>query len=488
MRIGLVVVSQESNTFNPEPTTIERFATYGIHRGDEVLTVDRGQIAGHLAAAAERGGVETVPIFNAKSVAAGRLSRATVDTLADEVISGLEAALPLDGLNLQLHGACAAEGIDDVEGHLLRLVRTLVGPDLPIGLGLDHHANVTEAMIAQASVIVGHRTQPHDLYDTGCLTAHLLFRLVAGEVNPTAAWNKLPLLSHQEQYLTERHPMKTWFDRARQIEADDPKVLQISNFPMQPWLDVEGGGWSTVVVTDNDEALARQVADEMADLAWSMRAEFQVRTSLPPAEAVARAAATEGLVVLSDTGDSVRGGAGGDSTVLLDEMLAQGVTGALVTVVDPDIATKLAGAAVGSTVTVTTGGGVAHVHAPITITGTLQLWEPVVVRIGGVFANPVADHGWTAVIEIACGHVVISEFSGIGGVHPDMYPQVGLDVSEHAIAVVKTASNFQYFTGMATEVVRADTKGPTQSAIADLPWQRIPRPVYPLDPVADWRR
>lgn len=486
MRIGLVVVSQESNTFNPEPTTIERFATYGIHRGDDVLSVDRGQIAGHLAAAAERGGVETVPIFNAKSVAAGRLSRTTVDTLADEVISGLRNALPLDGLNLQLHGACAGVGLDDVEGHLLRLVRALVGPDLSIGLGLDHHANITEAMVERASFLVGHRTQPHDLYDTGHLTAHLLFRLVAGEVKPTTVWNKLPLISHQEQYLTAFHPMKTWFDRAREIERTDDRVLQISNFPMQPWLDVDEGGWSTVVVTDDDPALARRTADELADLAWSMREEFQVRTSLPPAEAVARAAAIDGLVVLSDTGDSVRGGAGGDSTVLLREMLDQGVTGpALITVVDPDIAAKLDGAGIGHTVTLTVGGAVAHMHEPITITGVLQLSQRVEIRIGGVFANPVSDHGWTAVVETTCGHVVVSEFSGIGGVHPDMYPQVGLDPTVHSIAVVKTASNFQYFAPIASAVVRADTPGPTQSDIANLVWTRIPRPVYPLDPITE---
>jgi hypothetical protein len=97
-------------------------------------------------------------------------------------------------------------------------------------------------------------------------------RIAAGEVKPVMAWRKLRLLSHQEQYLTSRHPMKTWFDRARAMESD-PRVLQASNYPMQCWLDVAEGGWATVVVVERERALAEDLADELADLAWSI--EFQ---------------------------------------------------------------------------------------------------------------------------------------------------------------------------------------------------------------------
>jgi microcystin degradation protein MlrC len=34
-------------------------------------------------------------------------------------------------------------------------------------LGLDHHANITRRMVAHCDAIVGHRTQPHDPFDTG---------------------------------------------------------------------------------------------------------------------------------------------------------------------------------------------------------------------------------------------------------------------------------------------------------------------------------
>ena len=491
MRIGLIWVSQETDTFNPSPTTVEHFAAFGIDHGEAIFEKlgGVGSVGGYLSAARERDDVESVPLFKARAVAGGRLSADTLAYLADEVEKGLAGAGQLDGLALQLHGACSAEGVDDVDGYLLDIARRQVGPNVPIVLALDHHANITRAMIEGSDALVGHRTQPHDPFDTGRLAAQLLFKIVSGEATPTVAFRKIPLISHQEQYLTSRHPMKTWFDRARQMEQEDSRVLQISNFPMQPWLDVDEGGWSTVVVTNDDMALADELADELADLAWSMREEFQVKTSIPVAEAIRRAeAADSGVVVLSDTGDSVLGGAGGDSTVLVREMLEQGITGpALVPLVDPTIGDKLDESQVGETVTVEVGGAVGKMHDPITLTGRLAQFEPTVIHIGGDYSSPVVDLGYTAVLEVPCGIVVVTQLPGVGGVHPAMYEHFGLDPAAYKMAVVKTASNFQYFADISSEVIRVDSPGPTQSDIADLPWERIPRPVYPLDEISSWR-
>lgn len=491
MRIGLAWISQETSTFNPTPTSIDYFEAFGIYRGQEVIDAlgDVGCVGGFLAAARERADVRTVPIFSAQSGAGGRLSTETLEYLAGELERGLAVAGQLDGLALQLHGACSAVGVDDVDGYMLGLARAHVGPDVPIVLTLDHHANVTTAMIAGCDALVAHRTQPHDPYDTGHVGARLLFRIVDGEVSPTTAWRKIPLISHQEQYLTSQGPMKIWFDRAREIEAGDRRVLHISNFPMQPWLDVDEAGWAVVVVTDGDRLLADQIADELGDLAWSMRNAFQVKTSLPVADAVRHAnEAREGVVVLSDTGDSVLGGAGGDSTLLIREMLSQTIAGpALVPLVHPAIGDLLRAEQVGDTVTVEVGGSVAGMHEPVTITGRLASLGPTVVHLEGDYGIPMTDLGITAVLEVPFGTVVITQRHGIGGVHPAMYEQLGIDPRAYKIAVLKTASNFQWFASLTSEVVRADTAGPTQSDIASLPWERLPRPVYPLDRIEAWR-
>ena len=236
----------------------------------------------------------------------------------------------------------------DVEGRLQERVREAVGPDTPIVLSLDHHANLTQRMVDNCDALVAHRTQPHAMRDTGQLAARLLMPILRGDLKPTIAWRKIPLITHQEQYLTAAGPMKTWFDRARAMERL-PAVASASTFPMQPWMDIPEGGWACAVVTDGDRELAERLAGELADLAWELRDEFLKQDSVSPAEAVAQAiAADRGLVVLSDTGDSVWGGAPGDSTTLLAELLRQRPSQmALVPVVDPAMARQAARAGAG---------------------------------------------------------------------------------------------------------------------------------------------
>ena len=486
MRIGLIGVSQETDTFNPSPTTREHFEAFGIERGDSVLARrDGGSVGGYAAAADAHGDVQTVAIFNARAVAGGRLSADTLQWITDEVRDGLAAAGKLDGLALQLHGACSAEGVDDVDGYLLGVAREVVGEDVPIVMALDHHANMTQAMVDGCEALVAHRTQPHDVVDTGQQAAELLFRVVAGEVSPTAAWRKIPMITHQEQFLTSRHPMKTWFDRAREMEAAGQAVT-ISTFPMQPWLDVDDGGWAVVVYTDADPEQAERLADELADLAWSMRDELMECTSVPAAAAVAEAMAGSGLVILSDTGDSVLGGAGGDSTVILSELLASGSGPALVPVVDPQIGTKLTADQVGGEVSVDIGGAVAGMHQPVRVSGTLASFGPYTLHLDDGFISPEIDLGVHAVIHIAAGAVVVTQRPGVGGVYPAFYRQLGIDPADYRMVVVKTASNFQHFLPIASGVIRVDTPGPTQSDIAGLPWKRIPRPMFPLDEIPEW--
>ncbi len=320
MRIALIHVAQETDDFNPVPTTLDDYRAFGILEGDAVLSLvgGRNQVAGYFAAVEESGlDIETIPIIRGWAVAGGRITKEAFDLFHKKIADGLKAAGQIDGLMLQLHGACAAEGVDDVEGAQAELCRKILGPDVPIVGAFDHHANITQKLMDNLDAIAGHRTQPHDVFDTGKIGGELLFAIVTGKVKPTMAWRKIPLISHQEQFLTSKGPMKIWFDRARQMEKDDPRVARIANWPMQPWLDVDEGGWAATVVTNNDMALADKLADELADLAWSMRDDFQVKDALPVDEAVRKAdKAAKGIVVLSDTGDTVFGGAAGDSNLI----------------------------------------------------------------------------------------------------------------------------------------------------------------------------
>jgi microcystin degradation protein MlrC len=492
VRLALIHIVQETNDFNPVATTLADFEAFGLYEGPEIARqfAELGQIGGHYAAVAESGlEVETIPLIRALSIAGGRITREAFDLFQNKIRVGLTAIGPIDALVLHLHGAAAAEGIDDVEGEQAELCRTILGPDVPILLGLDHHANITQKIMANCTAIVGHRTQPHDVFDTGKIGTELLLKILIEKRRPVMAWRKIPLLSHQEQFLTSHGPMKRWFDRARALEADD-RVLQASNYPMQPWLDVAEGGWSTIVVTDGDQALAETLADELADLAWSMRDEFQIREAVSIDDAVRLADAAErGMVVLSDTGDTVFGGAAGDSNLILESILRLGIKSrALIPLISPQAVATLVAAGEGAQVTLPLGGDAAPAFfTPLNVTGTVRL-------IGGGGLVPLifnhqeeVDMGRVVVFDVGPVTLLISELRGVAGNVPGVYEAFGIDLAGYKMAVLKTASNFQYFAPITSQVIRADTRGPGQSDVFTLPWARIPRPVYPLEPISDWR-
>jgi microcystin degradation protein MlrC len=490
MKFALIHVGQETNDFNPLPTTMRDFEAFGLYEGQDIFKKfpRQSQVSGYLAAIEESGlDIDSVPVIRGWATAGGRITTEARLYFEDRIKAGLKAAGRIDGLALQLHGACAAQGVDDVEGSQIELCRSILGPEVPIVLSLDHHANITQKMVDHSAAIVAHRTQPHDPFDTGKIAAELLIRIARGDVKPVMAWRKLRLLSHQEQFLTAKPPMKTWFDQARAMETDS-RVLHVANCPMQPWLDVAEGGWSTVVVVDRDRALAERLADESADLAWSLRAEFQKKDAVPVDTAVRMADAAErGVVVLSDTGDTVFGGAAGDSNLILESIIRQGIRStALIPMIAPAAVARLVEAGEGTAVSLPLGGHAAtEFFKPLPVTGTVR-------RIGDGRVNTQhrfgeIDMGRTVVFEVAPATLLISELRGIAGNAPEVYRAFGVEPARYKLAVLKTASNFQYFAPIASTLIRVDTRGPGQSDIRGLPWRRVPRPIYPLDDIASWR-
>ena len=490
MRVAVIHIGQETNDFNPVPTTLADFEAFGIYEGNEMLERmrGRGQVGGCVDAVAEAGGqVEWVPIISAWAMAGGRITTEARLFFEDKIRTGLRKAGRLDAVAAHLHGAASAEGVDDVEGAQLSICREVLGREVPIVLSLDHHANVTQRMVDLSTAIVGHRTQPHDTYDTGRVAGALLLRILRREVRPVIAWRKLRLITHQEQYLTAHGPMKTWFDQARTMERD-PRVLHVAPCPMQPWVDVAEGGWATVVNVDGDRALAERLADESADLAWSMRDDFMQKEAVNIDDAVRKADAAErGVVVLSDTGDTVFGGTAGDSNLILEAILRLGVKSrALIPLISHKTVARLAAAGEGAMVTLPIGGDSTAFFTPITVTGRVRKIADGHVKVA-VFQQPEFDQGKTVVFETGPVTMLITERTGAAGNVPDVYRAFGIEPTDYKMAVLKTASNFQFFRPISSQVIRVDTRGPGQSDVRGLPWRRVPRPIFPLDEIQSWR-
>ena len=290
MRIAIASYAQETNSFSPVPTTLDTFRLYGLFEGPEMLDECRGigAVGGFLEMMDATGAWTPLPIFHGWVGASGLLTDDTLDWFAERLRSGLEQSSPCDALYFALHGAGVAAQAYDSEGYLLKIARDVIGDEIPVIISLDHHANLTTAMVNRVDALVAHRTQPHDQVDTGRQAARLLLRIVRDGDRPMRAWRKVPLITHQQQFLTSGGPMKQWFDLAREMERR-PGVMSTSTLPMQPWLDVPEGGWAAAVITDSDQALAESLADELATCAWGLRDEFSRMVSIAADTAVKRA-------------------------------------------------------------------------------------------------------------------------------------------------------------------------------------------------------
>jgi len=484
MRIAVAEIAQETDSFSPMVATLKDFETYGLFYGDEILERmrDVGPIGGFLdVVAQETKSVELLPIVRGWASAGGVISAETIEFLTDRLVAGLKKALPFDALFLSLHGAAASQIDDDVEGYVLEAVRKVVGENMPIVCPLDHHANITRRMVELADVSVGHETQPHDPPATGRKAAKLLFRLLRGEIRPAVGWRKIPMVTPQDHFLTSKGPMKEWFDLAREMEQRN-RVLDVSPYPMQPWLDVAEGGWSVVVHTDGDEALAQSIADEMAAKAWELRDQFWVSARVELSEAVSQAVEADGgLIILSDTGDSVYGGAPGDSTVILRELLDKEVPcQAFVPIIDPDVLESAITAGVGADITVDLGGKVDSLFSrPVSITGRVAAVSNGVTVI--LPDRGACDLRRTALLEVGQVRIVVLDHRSFAINHPVLYTHLGLDMNDAKMVVVKTASNFQFFERWRNGLIRVDAPGMTQSDLTAFDWKHIPRPMYPLD-------
>ncbi|HSJ27190.1 MAG TPA: M81 family metallopeptidase, partial [Acidimicrobiia bacterium] len=488
MRIAYGRFSQESNTFSPVVTDMDVFRRQGYAVGDDIDPRSGGKARNSLWAFADvcddRGGVELVPLVRAGAGASGRVTKDAFDRIMAAFAEQLDAMGEVDAVYLGLHGAMAAEHDDDPEGLLLEMVREKVGPDVWLVASTDHHACITRRKIANADIIVGHRTQPHDPYHTGQQTAEALFRVVDGNMRPVVAMRKAPMITHQEQYLTRKPPMKIWFDLAREMESR-PGVISVSTYPMQPWLDVEEGGWASIVYTDNDPHLADDLAKELTRKVWSLREDLMVQESVPVEEAVARAeAAPRGIVVLSDTGDSVAGGASGESNAILAEMIRQQVKGtALVPMVDEAAALAAAEAGVGATIEVRLGRSSDTTWGePITVTAeVLNITDG---KLAADIDDEAQEFGTTALLKVGNVLVGVSRYRTGSVLKPLFWKHLGIDATDRdavRTVVVKTASNFQYFADWTEELIRVDTAGHTQSRVLEFDWVRLPRPAFPLD-------
>lgn len=463
---------QETNTFNPEVVGASGFSSVRVSWGAHESDPDRSdEEAGVAAGVAELGAeFEWHPLCSLTGPIGGRIEGMFARDFLAHMTGELRGVPRIDAVVLLLHGACASELDDDLDGLIAANVRRVVGPEVPIVLGLDHHANVTRRMIDSVDAIIGHRTEPHEPFETAMLATRLAGRLAEPGLRCRMAWCKLPLITHQENFETASGPMAEVFALARELERT-PGVVAVSPFPMQPWLDVDEAGWSVVSVTDGSADPVRSCR-EIAGAIWDRRTSFISRTSVSIDAAVEEVRRhPDRRVLLHDMGDSVLAGATGWSTTLVAKLRgdARPVVGS---VVNAGLAELLAVRRAGDAVLLSDIGLPAG-----RLVGTTE--GPVDVR--GLLGMATIDEGRGALVRCDNLLVNVTSRAGAGGAHPNVYRRYGVDVDERSAVVVKMAADYGCFRTTDTLRVRVDTPGFSQSDLRSLEWSRVTRPIYGLD-------
>ncbi len=501
MRVGIAMMSHETNTFSPVVTDLARFSGGHAHprAGPAAVATYRGTASclGGYIKVCEALGME----IN-MSIAAGASPSGPVEDDAFEYMCRhiVAVAQDCDALLLDLHGAMVTKSFDDGEGELLTRIRA-VAPNLPIAVSLDMHANVTNAIVGNANVVTGYHTYPHiDMDATAERGARILFDAIAGHSTPTMTWGNAPMLPHVMRQGTDDFPNKELQARVQTME--DEGALGVSLFTGFPHADIHDAGLSVIVVTNDDVSLAERHRDELLDMAWDARQSFvyelePLNDSLERAKILA-AKRGRGPVVLLDHYDNTASGGTMDTTEVLSAILAQGLEDvAVFGFFDPDVVTAMEQAGVGNDVTVKLGGklpmpALKQQSRPLEITGRVKLLSegrfPATVAMSRGLTMNMGKCGVLAVGSVDI--VIVSRH--IEPFDPGCFRSLGIEPRDRCYLMLKSRIHYRVgFRDIAKAIVECAGRGVCTSDYSEITFENVRRPIYPLDgvnaPRQEWK-
>jgi microcystin degradation protein MlrC len=496
MKLVIAQMKHETNTYSPVPTPLARFAGATELPPEGAAAVEAykgtGSALGAFIDLAERAGAEFEIPIAASAWPSGPVHDAAYEYIADKICRAV--AKGCDAVLLDLHGAMVTQTFEDGEGELLRRIRA-VAPRVPIGVALDMHTNLYDAIGAHATAIAGYQTYPHiDMYETGERAGRAVLAMLAGRAKPTMAWGRQPMLPHVMRQGTDDSPNRELQARCREMEAQG--ALSASVFVGFPNADIRDAGLSAVVVTDNDPALARRWCDELLARAWEERARF-VYTIEPLAVSMARALdlaqakpAGSGPVVLLDHSDNCASGGTMDTMTVLGAMLDAGLDDAAAfAIYDPAAARQMMAAGIGAELTLPLGGkldmpSIGLKGAPRVVTGRVRRISDGHYRNLGPMARGEANHmGPSVVFQVGGVQVVVIS----NHVEPhDLAAFTAVGIAPQTLRFLMLKSRVHWRAGLkslAHAVVECAGTGVCTSDYAALAFRNVRRPIYPLDPL-----
>lgn len=480
MRFYCSVIAHETSRFSPIPTSLESYRQSCLYLPS---TGEGAQWREHML---EDAGWARMLRSRHHEVISGPLAlampgrptgRADYELLKRELLEALRHAMPVDAVLLLLHGAQVAEGVEDCEGDLLAGVRAIVGPSVPVGVVFDLHGNVSDAMMSHSDVLLACLEYPHvDFRDRGIQLAQLVEQAATGKIVPVLARQRVPMLG---TYYTTASPMRELVDWAKSFEGHDG-ILAVSITHGFAWADVADCGANVIVCADGDAGKAERVAGTIAGRFFDLRAAIR-SPRIGARESIEQALAHEGApVIIADTTDNPGGGAAGDSTFLLQALLDADVDNAALGMLWDPIAVQLASqAGAGARLTLRIGGKTGPGSGrPIDAEVTVLACRSDATQNAQGLTSPL---GHAALVEIGGVRVVLNSIRN-QVFDPACFEAFGVDPRACRIVVVKGQQHFHaMFGAFASKVIYATPPGTVNMDYGRMRFQRIPRPMYPID-------
>ncbi len=482
MRIAIGGFQHETNTFAPSKATFERFERGEgwppLLRGADIPDAVAGiniPIAGFIAAM--KGSRHTlVPTAWAAASPSAHVTEDAFERIAAMIIEGLKAAMPVDAVYLDLHGAMVTEHLDDGEGELLARVRAVVGNKLPIVTSLDLHVNVTERMQANATAMIAYRTYPHiDMADTGARVAVFLRGLLEGSPRPRLASVRLPFLIPLQAQSTMMEPNSSIYHELERLEAAGAVLSYACGFPAADFAECG----PVIFAYADDQSVARAAADSLANIVIEAESDYDCPV-YEPGEAVRKAisiaAHASRPVVIADTQDNPGAGGNSDTTGMLRALVDNHAQHAAIgLMVDREAATIAHAAGEGAEIEIALGGksripGDSPLQARFLVE---RLSEGKFTCTGPFYRGVHMNIGPCACLRIGGVRVVVA-CDKPQMADQEMYRFIGIEPTTEKILVNKSSVHFRAdFAPIAQDILVAKAPGPMLADLSEFPWTRL---------------
>ena len=499
-RVALMGLLLESNSFAPVSDE-QAFRSLCYLSGDEILNdiaLPNGELPAEIpsfynAMESTSIGWKPLPIVVLASEPGGPIDQVFFKRTKDDMESRLRAAMPLDGVYIAEHGAMTGSDSFDPDGDLFEMVRSVVGPDVPILATLDLHANISEKMVESTDFLISYRTNPHVDQKERAEEACTLMIEMWGGMRPETAFIRLPLVAPTVTLLSAVGPYADMINYGQSKKSD--VIANVSVVAGFVYGDTPVNGISVIVTARDDLDAAQNLAADIASRGWEDRSRFKrILTSIEDATSmmvkngndVSRKAQ-----IFADVADNPGGGGRGNTTYVLQDLIKKNAKGVLFGVfIDPALAHSAHDAGEGSSFKATFNTETESLYSkPFEAEVVVEkLSNGDCIGRRGIWKGRAITIGTSALIRIGGVQIVLGSFRKQCA-EPAFFEMFDLDIGSARSVVVKSRGHFragfdEFF--KPEHVHEIDAPGLTSPVLSNFEFKNLPRPVYPFDADTVW--